>query len=159
MRLKALMLVGMIAALPALGQGTLTFSTTPTYVKTPAAGALVSDGVGGAAATGSTFWAQLYYSTTAGGTFAAFGTPRNFLAGAGAGYISGGTVLVPGVAEGATLQQAAQLMVDLGCVEALNLDGGGSSCMLINGKETIKPSDKGVERPVPAVFLILQKHR
>ncbi len=65
----------------------------------------------------------------------------------------------PGVANGATLQQAAQLMVDLGCKEALNLDGGGSSCMLINGKETIKPSDKGVERPVPAVFLILQKHR
>jgi exopolysaccharide biosynthesis protein len=64
----------------------------------------------------------------------------------------------PGVAAGATLQQAAQLMVDLGCVEALNLDGGGSSCMLINGKETIKPSDKGVERAVPAVFIIQQKH-
>lgn len=60
----------------------------------------------------------------------------------------------PGVASGASLLQAAQLMVDLGCSEALNLDGGGSSCMLINGKETIKPSDKGVERPVPAVFMI-----
>ena len=31
--------------------------------------------------------------------------------------------------------------------EALNLDGGGSSCMLINGKQTIKPSD-GKERSV-----------
>jgi len=103
MRLKALMLVGMVAALPALGQGTLTFSTTPTYVKTPAAGALVTNGAGGAALTGSTFWAQLYYSTTAGGTFTKFGTARNFLTGAGAGFVSGGTVQVPGVAEGANV--------------------------------------------------------
>ena len=65
----------------------------------------------------------------------------------------------PGVADGATLTQAAQLMVDLGCVEALNLDGGGSSCMLINGKETIKPSDKGQQRLVPAVFIIHQKRK
>ncbi len=63
----------------------------------------------------------------------------------------------PGVASGASLVQAAQLMVGVGCTEALNLDGGGSSCMLINGKETIKPSDKGVERPVPAVFMIIAK--
>jgi len=26
--------------------------------------------------------------------------------------------------------------------------------MLVNGKETIQPSDKGGERPVPAVFII-----
>jgi len=63
----------------------------------------------------------------------------------------------PGVAEGASLLQAAKIMVDLGCVEALNLDGGGSSCMLINGKETIKPSDKGLQRAIPAVFIISQK--
>ncbi len=62
-----------------------------------------------------------------------------------------------GIAEGATLTQSAQLMANLGCVEALNLDGGGSSCMLINGKQTIMPSDKGMERPVPAVFLIRSK--
>jgi Phosphodiester glycosidase len=62
----------------------------------------------------------------------------------------------PGVAEGASLEQEAKLLKDLGCYEALNLDGGGSSCMLINGKETIKPSDKEGQRPVPAVFLIKQ---
>ncbi len=80
------------------------------------------------------------------------------------GYTKDGYLIVmviqgrfPGIAEGATLEQEARLMIDLGCEEALNLDGGGSSCMLINGKETIKPSEKGVERPVPAVFLI-QKH-
>lgn len=76
------------------------------------------------------------------------------------GYTSDGRLIVmviqgrfPGIAEGATLTQQAQLLVDLGCVEALNLDGGGSSCMLINGKETIQPSDKA-ERALPAVFII-----
>ena len=55
---------------------------------------------------------------------------------------------------GATLMQEAQIFKDLGCIEALNLDGGGSSCLLINGKQTIKPSDKEGQRAVPAVFLI-----
>lgn len=80
------------------------------------------------------------------------------------GYTSDGYLIImviqgrfPGIAEGATLEQEAKLLVDLGCVEALNLDGGGSSCMLVNGKETIKPSDKGVERAVPAVFIINKK--
>jgi hypothetical protein len=57
-------------------------------------------------------------------------------------------------AGGATLEQEAQILKDLGCAEALNLDGGGSSCLLINGKETIKPSDKEGQRAVPAVFII-----
>jgi exopolysaccharide biosynthesis protein len=60
-------------------------------------------------------------------------------------------------AGGATLTQEAQILKDLGCVEALNLDGGGSSCMLINGKETIKPSDKNGQRSIPAVFIIQTK--
>jgi exopolysaccharide biosynthesis protein len=29
--------------------------------------------------------------------------------------------------------------------------------MLVNGKETIKPSDKEGERPVPAVFIIKKR--
>lgn len=60
----------------------------------------------------------------------------------------------PGQAEGADLNQLAQLLKDLGCYEALNLDGGGSSCLLINGKETIRPSDASGQRQVPAVFMI-----
>ena len=55
---------------------------------------------------------------------------------------------------GITLQDEAEILHDLGCYEALNLDGGGSSCMLINGKETIRPSDASGQRPVPAVFLV-----
>ncbi len=62
----------------------------------------------------------------------------------------------PGIAEGASLNHLAKILLDIGCVEALNLDGGGSSCLLINGKETIKPSDKEGQRPVPAVFIIQQ---
>ncbi len=50
-------------------------------------------------------------------------------------------------------------MADLGCVEALNLDGGGSSCVLVNGKETIQVSDKTGQRPVPGVFIIKQKSK
>lgn len=77
------------------------------------------------------------------------------------GYTSDGFLIVmavqgrfPGLAEGATLVHEAEMLRSLGCEEALNLDGGGSSCMLINGKETIRPSDKAGQRPVPAVFLI-----
>ena len=63
----------------------------------------------------------------------------------------------PGKAEGATLTQQAQIFKDLGCWEALNLDGGGSSCLLVNGKETIKVSDATGQRPVPAVFMIKRR--
>lgn len=80
------------------------------------------------------------------------------------GYTNDGYLIImviqgrfTGIAEGATLEQEAKLLRDLGCIEALNLDGGGSSCMLVNGKETIKPSDKTGERPVPAVFIINKK--
>ena len=75
------------------------------------------------------------------------------------GYTKNGKLIILMVkgrnpqASGATLVQLAKIMVDLGCEEALNLDGGGSSCLLVNGKETIKPSDK-TQRAVPAVFII-----
>ena len=61
------------------------------------------------------------------------------------------------MASGVTLAEEAKVLLDLGCYEALNLDGGGSSCMLVNGKETIRPSDKTGERPVPSVFLIAKR--
>jgi exopolysaccharide biosynthesis protein len=63
----------------------------------------------------------------------------------------------PGKSEGATLPELANILKDLGCIEALNLDGGGSSAMLVNGKPTITPSDKEGERPVPAVMMIKKK--
>ena len=56
---------------------------------------------------------------------------------------------------GYTLEEVANIMIDLGCTEALNLDGGGSTCMLVNGKETIKPSDSGnKQRPVASAVVL-----
>jgi len=48
---------------------------------------------------------------------------------------------------GYTTEEVAKIMKSLACVDALNLDGGGSSCMLVNGKSTIKESD-GSQRSV-----------
>lgn len=61
-----------------------------------------------------------------------------------------------GVSEGATLSELADIMVSLGAVEALNLDGGGSSTMVVKGQKTIKPSD-GAERSMPTAVIIKQK--
>lgn len=54
---------------------------------------------------------------------------------------------------GLTLKDVSDLLLEIGCMEALNLDGGGSSYMLINGKETIKPSD-GKQRTVTTAVSI-----
>ena len=80
------------------------------------------------------------------------------------GYTKDGQLIImavegrfPGKAEGANLEQLSRLLIEVGCEEALNLDGGGSSCLLINGKQTITPSDKEGQRPVPAVWMIKVK--
>ncbi|MBA2746678.1 MAG: phosphodiester glycosidase family protein [Flavisolibacter sp.] len=76
------------------------------------------------------------------------------------GYTADGKLVILAVegrnpeASGASLPQLAGILQELGCIEAMNLDGGGSSCLLVNGKETIRPSDKEGQRPVPAVFMI-----
>lgn len=48
---------------------------------------------------------------------------------------------------GLTMQQLAEYMRSLGCTEAANLDGGGSSVAVYNGQIVNRPSD-GSERPV-----------
>jgi exopolysaccharide biosynthesis protein len=80
------------------------------------------------------------------------------------GYTTNGKLIIlviqgrfPAKAEGANLLQEATILQQLGCIEAINLDGGGSSCMLVNGKETITPSDKTGQRALPAVFIIRRK--
>ena len=79
------------------------------------------------------------------------------------GYTKDGKLMIlaiqgrmKGIAVGATLNETASILLDLGCIEGLNLDGGGSSCLLVNGKETIKPSDPTGERPVPAILYVSQ---
>lgn len=67
-------------------------------------------------------------------------------------FVCEGRNMTPGVA-GLTLQDVAEVMMQLGCVEVLNLDGGGSSCMIINGINTIKPSDGNQRAVVTAIGL------
>lgn len=44
---------------------------------------------------------------------------------------------------GLTLSELAQLMKEFGCVNAMNLDGGGSTVMYINGQVVNKPAVQG----------------
>lgn len=67
-------------------------------------------------------------------------------------FVCEGRNMTPNVL-GLTLQEVAQILKDLGCVDALNLDGGGSTCMLINGKQTIQPSD-GKQRAVSGCVIL-----
>ncbi|MBX3112720.1 MAG: phosphodiester glycosidase family protein [Fimbriimonadaceae bacterium] len=51
------------------------------------------------------------------------------------------------MSRGATLAEMADLMVQIGCDQAINLDGGGSSTMVVGGVVMNRPSD-GNERAV-----------
>jgi hypothetical protein len=54
---------------------------------------------------------------------------------------------------GLTLPETAEFMRELGAQSALNLDGGGSSTMVIDGAVVNRPSD-GRERPVSNALLV-----
>lgn len=58
---------------------------------------------------------------------------------------------------GMSLQELAQMMQELGCIDAMNLDGGGSSEMVINGKAVNDPSD-GRERSVGGALMLVPKN-
>jgi len=63
----------------------------------------------------------------------------------------------PGYADGMSLFELRALAHSLGCTDALNLDGGGSTTMVIAGEGNNgvvnKPSGK-VERPVPSILFV-----
>ena len=48
-----------------------------------------------------------------------------------------------GASIGLTLFELAYLMKDLGCINAMNLDGGGSTVMYVQGKIVNKPAVSG----------------
>ncbi|MGH2662823.1 MAG: phosphodiester glycosidase family protein [Actinomycetota bacterium] len=58
--------------------------------------------------------------------------------------------------KGVTLRKFGQIMQSLGAVEAINLDGGGSSTMVIKGKVVNEPSD-GKQRRVSSAILVLNR--
>jgi hypothetical protein len=59
----------------------------------------------------------------------------------------------PGWSVGMTYYEQAQLMQRLGCTEALNLDGGGSTTCWVDGRVVNKPSG-GMERRIANAILI-----
>ncbi len=59
--------------------------------------------------------------------FTTASTPRTAI-----GTLANGKLILVSAA-GATIQQMRELMLNLGCVDALNLDGGGSAAMYYNG--------------------------
>ena len=63
----------------------------------------------------------------------------------------------PGVSAGMSLPELADLLLEFGASEAINLDGGGSTTMVVNGKLVNNPSDQTGERPVSDGILILQR--
>jgi len=61
-------------------------------------------------------------------------------------------------AEGMNLNELQQFLLSIGCINAINLDGGGSTTMWIKDKGIVNfPSDKKGERLVSNALLILNK--
>lgn len=66
----------------------------------------------------------------------------------------------PGVSVGMNLNELAEYLLGLGAVDAMNLDGGGSTTMFLDGKVVNKPSDKEGERKVgDAILVTLRKNK
>ena len=78
------------------------------------------------------------------------------------GYNANGIVLVLAIEggnppyNGINLVDLASLLKNLSCTDAINLDGGGSTSMVVGGTRTVRPSD-GTERGVISAILIKKK--
>ena len=88
--------------------------------------------------------------------FVSDGHPRTAIAKLSSGQILLVTVdgRQPGESVGMSLTMLADLLLEFGAVEAINLDGGGSTTMVIKNKVVNKPSDSTGERPVSDAILI-----
>ena len=61
-------------------------------------------------------------------------------------------------AEGMSLIETQKFLLTIGCIDAINLDGGGSTTMWTKNKGIVNfPSDKSGERPVSNALLIINK--
>lgn len=59
------------------------------------------------------------------------------------------------LSQGVSLTELSQIMIDLDCVEAMNLDGGGSSQMAIGSTLINKPEGSDYQRPIPSILSIV----
>lgn len=60
---------------------------------------------------------------------------------------------------GINLQNLAEILLELGAADAMNLDGGGSTTMFLNGKIVNQPSDKEGERKVGDAILVFPRKK
>lgn len=58
---------------------------------------------------------------------------------------------------GVDLNELARIMLDLGCAEAINLDGGGSSALVVNGHLLNRPAGWTLEREVMSALAVFQR--
>jgi exopolysaccharide biosynthesis protein len=58
-----------------------------------------------------------------------------------------------------SLDELAALMIELGAVDAMNLDGGGSTAMFVQDGLVNHPSDLTGERPVSDAILVRPQPR
>jgi exopolysaccharide biosynthesis protein len=65
----------------------------------------------------------------------------------------------PGVSVGMSLQELAEYLFSLGAVDAMNLDGGGSTTMFLDGKVVNTPSDKEGERKVGDAIVVTLRNK
>ncbi|AJY38438.1 hypothetical protein BW21_4086 [Burkholderia humptydooensis] len=78
------------------------------------------------------------------------------------GVAAGGTILLveidgrlPALSVGTSIPETAAVMAWLGAMSAVNLDGGGSSNMVIGGKAVGHPSDATGERGAGDTLMLL----
>ncbi|HEU4668962.1 MAG TPA: phosphodiester glycosidase family protein [Arthrobacter sp.] len=60
---------------------------------------------------------------------------------------------------GLSIKEAADVARSLGMVDAINLDGGGSTAMAVGGQVVTSPSDASGERPVGDAILVLPRRK
>ena len=60
---------------------------------------------------------------------------------------------------GIGLEDLAKLLIEFGATDAMNLDGGGSTTMFLDGKVVNKPSDKEGERRVSDAILVFPRKK
>lgn len=92
-------------------------------------------------------------------SFVSEGHPRTAIARLNSGQVLLVTVdgRQPGESIGMSLNMLADLLIEFGAVEAINLDGGGSTTMVIRNKLVNKPSDATGERPVSDAILVYSR--
>ncbi|TAE72856.1 MAG: phosphodiester glycosidase family protein [Bacteroidetes bacterium] len=61
------------------------------------------------------------------------------------------------ISPGVNLQELATLLQSMGCTNAVNLDGGGSTSFIVGGTRMVRPGDAGVERTVMSAVVLKRR--